>query len=137
MLSDLQEVKEIRKDSQYIENRELLLRKLIGEKVLNHNLQILSVLENDPNRNLYDLINGYLKDSEGSKVGLEDMETYINAHIHDLDGQEVSVIGISTNPNDKTTESVTSETYHDLKSYLTDYEVLESDINSQLDRNTI
>ncbi len=137
LLNELSEVQQMKKDPQYIEEKEILLRKLVGERVLNHNIPILSALEKDTNKNPYNLINDYLNETSGSKVGLEDMETYINAHIHDLDGQEASVIGIGTDPNDKTIEVVKSETYEELKQYLTDYEVLESDINSQLDRNAI
>ncbi len=129
--------KEIRDDSEYKQNRELLLRKLLGERVPNHNSQIISILKEDSNVNPYNLISEYLNKSEEAKIGLEDRETYIDIHIHDLDGQEASVIGIGTNPNDKTIEVVTSKTYDELKQYLTDYEVLESDINSQLDKNAI
>jgi len=137
LLNELPEVQQMKKDPVYIEDRELLLGKLLGERVVNMNPQILSILEKDKNKNLYNLINDYISGSEGAKVGLEDMDTYINAHIHDIDGQEASVIGIGINQNDKTIECVATQTYEDLKQYLTDYEVLESDINSQLDRNAI
>ncbi len=128
---------EMKQDPEYLQNRELLFNKLLGERVVNQNPQILSALEKDPNQNLYTLITDYINGSEGSKVGLEDMKTYINANIHDRDGQIASVIGIGTDPNDKTVECVSPKTYDELKGYVTDYEKLGIDINLQLDRNAI
>jgi len=60
LLNELSEVQQMKKDPQYVEERELLLRKLIGERVLNHNIPILSALEKDTNKNPYNLINDYL-----------------------------------------------------------------------------
>jgi hypothetical protein len=129
--------KEIRKDPEFNQNMELLFTKKLSERIPNRNLQILETLKTDPNTHVYELINDYIESSTGSKVGLEDMQKYIIAHMYDQNGEEGSLVEIGTDIKDPTVEHVTEDTYIALKDICTDYDILKADIGIQLNNKAI
>jgi phosphopantetheine adenylyltransferase len=108
-----------------------LFKKRLFERTTQHSENILHVLKNDEYQNVYNLVNEYIS-KNGGKLSIEDLNTYLEANVYDLDGQIVSTIGISTNPDDFTTEAVSSETYNDLKSFAVDPVVVKEEIRDQL-----
>ncbi len=113
-----------------------LVEKKIAERVPNKNTEILNILKEDSNASLFTLLQRYIY-AQDAKVGLQDLRTYLEAHVWDKDGQFVDTIGISTNENDATTQSVSKETYDSLKPFCIDIDTARAEIESQLEGKII
>ena len=110
----------------------VLVEKKVAERVPNRNTEILDILKQDSNRNIASLLQKYIYAQE-AKIGLQDLETYLEAHVWDKDGQFVNTIGIGTDQNDATTESVSQETYDSLKPLCMDITTIRAEVETQLE----
>lgn len=108
---------------------EILFVRRVAEKVPNYNTPILEILARDPNNQLHNLFSEYLNKpgEERSKIGLEDLESYIGAHVWNAEGEIVYTYNIGTDTSDTSIEIVDTETYAALKTLCTDIESIRVD----------
>ena len=114
-----------------------LIEKKTAERVPEKTVEILEVLKKDSNTTLSEIISKYVI-NEDAKIGLQDLETSIDANIWDnKDGQPVTTLSISTNENDATSQTVSQETYDSLKPFCVDINTFRAEIESQLEGKII
>lgn len=114
-----------------------LLIKKTAEKRTKYSDRIQILLEKDPNTKLYEKIDEYLTATNGAKLSIEDLKSYLELSVHDADGQALSPIGISTDPDDPTTETVSQETYDGLKALAVDPNEAEAMAKAELNTGEI
>ncbi|MDX9739194.1 MAG: hypothetical protein RBT33_02430 [Candidatus Dojkabacteria bacterium] len=114
----------------------VLVEKKVAERVPDKNTEILDILRKDSNTNLKTILEKYTY-AQDAKIGLQDLETYLEAHVWDKDGQFVNTIGISTDQDDATTECVSKETYDSLKPLCIDITTVRAEIETQLEGKII
>lgn len=111
---------------------EALVQKRIAEMIPDRNTRlILDIIKRDPNGELLNLLEGYVNEHD-AKIGLEDLKTYLEAHVWDKDRQLVSTFGIGTNPKDLTIQVVSQETYDSLKPLCSDISAIEAEVRDDL-----
>lgn len=118
--------------------KKLLIKKTAEKRTINSGrIQIL--LEKDPNTKLYERIDEYLTKTYGARLSIEDFKklNYLELSVHDADGQALSPIGISTDPDDPTTETVSQETYDGLKALAVDPNEAEAMAKAELNTGEI
>ena len=109
-----------------------LVEKRVAERIPQKNTEILDILKKDSNTTLPTLLGKYVNE-EDAKIGLQDLETYLEAHVWDKDGQLVSTVGIGTDKDDATIEVVSQETYDSLKPLCSDIATIKAEIEANLE----
>ena len=111
----------------------LLLQKKKIERLPNRTNAILDTILGDSNKDLLKLLHNYINENTGSGIYLENLNTYIDAHIVDFDNQLVSIVGITSEKNiDNTSEVVEEETFDNLKKLTVDFELAEDQAKDSL-----
>jgi len=114
------------------ETLKAIYEKRVFERMTERTDAILKILKNEENDALYTEISKYVS-SNSAGVYIEDLRTYLEAHVVDPDGQLVSAFGISTNPDDPTTESVQKETYELLREQSVIPQIIMAELVKQLE----
>lgn len=114
-----------------------LIIKRTAEKRTINSERILTLLENDQNQALYNIVNEQIVTVNGARLSIKDLKTYLELSIHDADGQAQAPIGISTDPDDPTTQVVSQETYDGLKDLAISPFNAEQEAKAELDKRKI
>jgi hypothetical protein len=118
------------------EMMKLIIKRTAEKRAINSG-RIQIILERDPNKKLYEMVNSYIEATNGARLSVEDLISYLELSVHDADGQVVTPIGICTNPDDPTTEVVSEETYNNLRELSVDPKVAEAEAKAELDTRKI
>lgn len=114
----------------------LIIKRTAEKRTINSG-RILTLLENDQNQALYNIVNEQIVTVNGARLSIKDLKTYLELSIHDADGQAQAPIGISTDPDDPTTQVVSQETYDGLKDLAISPFNAEQEAKAELDKRKI
>jgi len=126
---------EIERSHDHRKSRRELLAKLTTEYLGVHTDQIVAILNQDPNTELYKLITEYLQQEMiRSVIWVEDMyeQHYLCLHMINEDGQEAGMVDVSTSKTDPTCERITPETYEALRSLTVDFGVAKANAETKI-----